>query len=142
MRLLQSEGAAALLHCGDLTNVEIVHACAVLPCYYVLGNNDDSHEELGAAITAAGGINLGLGGEIELGGKRIALTHGDNLRLMNSLLRDRPDYLMFGHSHVKEDRTESRTRRINPGALHRASVYTVAILDLVTDDLRYLVISA
>ena len=40
VELLLAEGAEALIHCGDLTVPEIVPICAVLPCYFVFGNND------------------------------------------------------------------------------------------------------
>jgi putative phosphoesterase len=142
MHIFETEKVSAVLHCGDLTTAEIVHACGVLPSYFVLGNNDYQETRLRAAIEAVGGTYLGFGGVLELGGRRIGLTHGDDLRLYRSLLREKPDYLMFGHSHVKEDSRESGTRRINPGALHRASQYTVAVLDLVSDELRYFVIEA
>jgi predicted phosphodiesterase len=56
------------------------------------------------------------------------------------LLVARPDYLLSGHSHYPADRRDGPTRRINPGALHRADEYTVALLGLESDELRFLTV--
>jgi putative phosphoesterase len=48
------------------------------------------------------------------------------------------DYVFHGHTHRRDDYREAGMRIINPGALHRAAVKTVALLDLSTDDLRFI----
>ena len=135
---LVAEGAEALIHCGDLTGPAVVRACAALPSYYVFGNNDYDEDALRRAITTAGGVCLDRGGEVTFAGRRLAVTHGDSAKEVRRLAAARPDYLLFGHSHVPVDDREGPTRWINPGALHRASSWTVAILDLPTDTLRFL----
>ena len=40
IQLLHAEGAEVLIHCGDLTDPDIVGICTKLPCYFVFGNND------------------------------------------------------------------------------------------------------
>ena len=138
IQLLQAAGAEALVHCGDLMGPEIVAACAVLPCYFVFGNNDDDIPALRKAMTAAGAICLEWAGEVVLAGKRVAVAHGHMGSDVRRLLAARPDYLLSGHSHIAHDRMDGPTRRINPGALHRADQFTVALLDLKSDDLRFL----
>jgi putative phosphoesterase len=139
--LLKAEGAEALIHCGDLTTPDIVYQCAELPSTFVLGNNDFDEAGLRAAIELIGGVFLGQGGEVTLGDRRIAVTHGDSTRELRRLTAEGPDYLFFGHTHQSADRRDGPTRLINPGALHRARVWTVAMLDLATDDLRILSVS-
>jgi putative phosphoesterase len=135
---LRAEGAEALAHCGDLTGPAAVAACAALPCYFALGNNDaDDVPALLRAMEEAGGICLGWGGTVTLAGKRVAVTHGHMHTDVRRLLAERPDYLLSGHSHLASDTRVGPTRRINPGALHRAAAYTVALLDLATDELRF-----
>jgi predicted phosphodiesterase len=56
------------------------------------------------------------------------------------LLAARPDYLLSGHAHIPGDRRDGPTRRINPGALDRADEFTVALLDLGADDVRFLTV--
>lgn len=66
------------------------------------------------------------------------VTHGDRPKKVRQLRETEPDYLLYGHSHVADDRLDGATRWINPGALHRTAVPSVALLDLLADDLRFL----
>jgi len=134
--LLVAEGAEALVHCGDLTGPDIVYECAVLPGTYVLGNNDFDERGLRHAMAVVGGTCLGRGGEVVLGGKRIAVVHGDRPGDVRRLAGAGPDYLLYGHTHRAADERMGPTRWINPGALHRAAVRTVTLLDLEADSLR------
>ena len=138
--LLAAEGAEALIHCGDLTSPEVVHAVAEAgpTCSYVLGNNDFELEAIARAIRSTGGNDLGWAGEVTMAGKRIAVTHGHLAGEFRRLLRSLPDYLLFGHSHQPLDERDGPIRRINPGALHRAREWTVALLDLDADSVRFL----
>jgi putative phosphoesterase len=138
VRLLVAEGAALLIHCGDFTMPAVVEELAGLPTYVVLGNNDFDENGLRRAVALIGGTFLGRGGVFECAGKRLAVTHGDLSRELRRLTEQAPDYLFFGHSHAFEDRREGSTRWINPGALHRAPEWTVALLDLNTDTLTRL----
>jgi putative phosphoesterase len=139
VRLLQAEGAKVLVHCGDLTGPAVVAACTVLPCYFTFGNHDaDGVPGLERAASETGAVCLEWGAEVVLADKRVAVTHGHMSTDVRRLLAARPDYLLSGHSHRAGDRYDGPTRRINPGALHDADEYTVALLDLGTDDLRFL----
>ena len=140
VELLTSGGAEALIHCGDVTGPEIVRVCGVLPSYFVFGNNDDGDPALRRAIERMGGVCLGWAGEVPLAGKRIAVVHGHLTRDVRRLAAGQPDYLLFGHSHHPTDRRQGRTRWINPGALHRAAKYTVALLEPETDFLQFLAV--
>ncbi|MBY0527130.1 MAG: metallophosphatase family protein [Gemmataceae bacterium] len=139
VEMLLEAGVEALFHCGDLTGPDIVHACVGAPAYFVFGNNDDeSLLALRRAMAEMNAVCLEWGGEVTLAGKRIAMVHGHMTRDLRPLQQARPDYLLSGHSHMAHDFREGPTRRINPGALHRAAEFTVAVLDLDTDELRFL----
>lgn len=139
VRCLLDAGAKALFHCGDLSSPEIVAACCELPFYFTFGNHDaDSVPHLQKAALEFGAKCLGWGGEIQIASKRIALVHGHLTFDLKPLLKAEPDYLFSGHSHIAGDWMEGKTRRINPGALHRADEYSVALLNLTNDELRYL----
>jgi putative phosphoesterase len=144
IQLLQAEGAQVLFHCGDLTDPDIVNICAELPCYFVFGNNDAYRvDEIQAAINQAdGAVCLDWGGEVELAGQRIAVTHGHLIKDYRRLLATNPDYLFAGHTHIAADHREGVTRFINPGALHRAQEFTIAILNLENDNLKFLPVPA
>jgi predicted phosphodiesterase len=83
---------------------------------------------------------LGASGVLTLAGKTIAITHGDDARIMSRFQRAGHDYLLTGHTHLRHDRRMEGTRWINPGALYRAAVKSVALLDLSTDTLDFVTI--
>lgn len=139
VELLRDAKAEVLLHCGDITGPEIIYACAVMPAYFTFGNHDaDRVPELEAAIAAAKGICLSWGGVVELAGRWIALTHGHMRNDVRRALATTPDYLFTGHTHQAGDWLDGATRRINPGALHDADGFSVALVDLATDEVRFL----
>ena len=140
--LLLSKGAQHLIHCGDVGSQSVLDALAgEVPAAFVWGNTD--HDRAGLRRYAA---SLKIEcfdtfGELDLAGKRIAVTHGDDARRVRQILADQQhDYLLVGHTHVREDRRVGRVRLINPGALYRAAEKTVALLDLAGDDLRFLTV--
>ena len=134
---LCAEGVSALIHCGDLTSPPIVAACSVLPSYFTLGNHDaDAVPELRSAAIEYGAVCLGWGGIVELNGKKIGVAHGHLTSDLQKVLVESPDYLLTGHLHFPMITYTGNVRRINPGALHRAAEYTVAVLDLATDEVR------
>lgn len=137
---LGREGAVALVHCGDFTSPNLVGLFRGKRSFLCLGNNDEE-SRIRAAALAAGATWLGEGDLFELGGRRLAASHGDSLRLRKQLLALAPDFLFVGHSHRRENRREGSTRIVNPGALHRATSFTVAIVDLATDSVRFLPVS-
>jgi putative phosphoesterase len=138
VEMLTAAGAEALIHCGDLLSPDIVDACGVLPFYFVFGNNEDDWPALRRASKEVKATCLEWGGEVTLAGKRIAVTHGHLQSDVRRLLAAKPDYFLYGHSHIRADRREAGIRRINPGALHRADEYTVAVLDLESDKLQFI----
>lgn len=140
VKLLRDEGAEVLFHCGDLIEPDMVSVCSIMPCYFVFGNNDcDSVQAIRSEISlTSGAVCLEWAGEVTVGGKRIAMTHGHLHKDLKRLLAAEPDYLFSGHSHQTDDCRHGVTRRINPGALHRARTYSVALLNLEDDELRFL----
>jgi hypothetical protein len=138
--MLRDEGVEQLIHCGDLTGREVVEICSVLPCTFVFGNNDYDLPELRVAIEDTNGQCLEWGGVLTLAGRRIAVTHSHILKEYRRLIAERPDYLLFGHTHDASDEQRDGIRFINPGALHRAREHTVATLDLEKDAVRFLMV--
>jgi uncharacterized protein len=141
IELLREAGAEALIHCGDLASPPIVTACAALPCWFVFGNHDaDNVPTLQQAALEAGAVCLGWAGEVMFNDCRIAVAHGHMRDDIRWALTAQPDYLLSGHSHIASDSHVGLVRRIYPGALHEAEQFTVALLDLCTDELRFLIL--
>jgi putative phosphoesterase len=139
---LRAAGAQFLIHCGDVGGERILDLLAGIPCAFVWGNNDYDR----ASLTRYA-VELGLqcGGdfaELQFAGKKIAVTHGDSAKLIrNAMAEDAGyDYLFLGHTHIPANDRVGRLRIVNPGALHRAARKTVALVDLINDVVRHLVV--
>jgi putative phosphoesterase len=143
IQMLRDQGAEVLIHCGDLSSPPIVQACAALPFWFVFGNHDaDTVPCLEEAAIEYGVNCLGWAGVVDLDDKRVAVAHGHMSYDIRWALKGRPNYLLSGHSHIASDRYDGLVRRINPGALHEADEYSVALLDLETDGLQFLTVPA
>lgn len=139
MKLLQDGGAEFYIHCGDVGGEQIIDQLAGMKSALVWGNNDWDRRELTRYAEALGIQAFQSCGELELGGKFFAVTHGDDARLVRQIVeQQKHDYLLLGHSHVRTDQRVGKIRIINPGALHRASQKSVALLDTATDALKFL----
>ena len=139
VRVLRQRGAEFLIHCGDVGSIHVLDHLAGFPACFVWGNTDWDRIGLQRYASTIGVQCFGGFGELNLGGKQIALLHGDDAKLKQKLLSDqRHDYLLQGHSHIREDRKIGRVRIVNPGALHRANPKTVALIDTTTEAVDFL----
>lgn len=142
IEMLCDAGADVLFHCGDLTTPPILELCGVRPGYFVFGNNDaDDVVELQHAAADCGVTCLGWGDVVELSGKRYGMVHGHLTTDLRRVVALEPDYLFSGHSHSRYDEQVGSIRRINPGALHRADEFTVALLDTEADSLQFFTVA-
>lgn len=141
VEILINAGAAALVHCGDLASPEIVALCAVRPSYFVFGNHDaDLVPHLEEAARQCGATCLGWGGVIELSGKKVGVIHGHLATDRRRVEALAPDYILSGHCHAAFDFVDEGIRRINPGALFRASEFSVGLLDLESGELEFMAV--
>lgn len=136
--LLLAEKVEAVLHCGDIGSETILHQLTAIfgpsgiPVHAVLGNVDyDDYPDVGVTMH-------GRFADLKLGGRRIAVIHGDDYRgLQEAASSGRYDFVFTGHTHQRDDRTVGRTRVINPGAVQRTLEPGGAVLDLKSGALRY-----
>lgn len=137
---LQAAGATRFLHCGDVETEQVLDQLAGLDAHVVFGNCDP------ARPLARYAERLGLQvhhpmGRMEVDGRTLAFTHGDDPDLMQAAIDEGADFLLHGHTHVRADRQVEATRVINPGALHRANPFTVALLVPATGELRWITVA-
>ncbi|MGL6072519.1 MAG: metallophosphoesterase family protein [Fimbriiglobus sp.] len=136
---LRQAGAEALIHCGDLTGPPIVEAICELPSWFVFGNHDcDSVPALRKAAEVCSVGCLEWGGVLELAGCKVGVVHGHMTTDLRRVLAQKPQFLLSGHSHLAGSSMVDGVLRINPGALHRADCYTVALLDLPSGHTEWL----
>ena len=154
LRVLEQAGAEVFVHCGDVGGEGVLDELAGRPAWVVLGNTDDPEawllehaRRLGLVAAAAGPM------PVALDGRTIQVFHGYEFAMTRLLQRTmelgavpadfgRCDYLVHGHTHIARDLRVGPVRVINPGALYRTALPTVAVLDLATDDLRFLAVEA
>ncbi|MGO8753399.1 MAG: metallophosphoesterase family protein [Thermoguttaceae bacterium] len=130
VRMFQSLGVEQVIHCGDIGTPEIVALLARWPAHFVFGNVD-SPGLLQRAIRESGGICHGQIGTLDLEAKRIAFLHGDDSRLLESVIVEgRWDLVCHGHTHMAGHHCVGRTMVLNPGALHRTAHPSVAVVEL------------
>lgn len=111
--------ADAIIHCGDWnTPLAVKQFSRVkIPVYGVLGNADIDP-----------GIKIKMQKakikykedflELKLNGWIIGICHYPT-KLDGVIKSQKYDLLLHGHTHLKRDETQGRTRIVNPGALHR-----------------------
>ena len=141
VRTLLENKAEYLVHCGDVGGTDVLDALAGHPAMFVFGNNDYDKSPL---MKYAAMFDIACGGtygKLAFAGKRAVVTHGDDHRLITRLIREQQiDYLFLGHSHETLDEHQGKIHIINPGALYRASVKTVAVLDTETDAVKFIAV--
>jgi uncharacterized protein len=139
LRILRDRRAEFFAHCGDIGTQTCIDLLAGLPSAFVFGNTDWDRAGLARYAASIEVACYGNFASLELAGKKLAIMHGDDLRLKQQVLAAQEhDYLLLGHSHVKLDQRVGRTRVINPGALHRVAQKTVATLDTDADVLEFI----
>ena len=105
LRLLRERGAELLIHCGDIDDADTVRAFTGWTVHFVWGNCDSVHDRpmMEAAMRGIGATLHPSFGHLELEGRLIAWTHGDNHTLFRDLEQSNGyDYLFYGHTHVAE----------------------------------------
>lgn len=135
LALLTSRSVGHLIHCGDVGSDLVLDLLLEqqetgTPVTVVPGNVDEWDPGIGLYARSLG-VAFHQLARLELEGKHIAVHHGHDPRQMEELTGDAgPDLLFTGHTHLARDEQEGRTRVINPGAVYRASVPSVAVVEL------------
>lgn len=139
---IRQEEVTTLIHCGDLTGVEVASRLAGWRVIFTYGNGDFASGEIRETLLA---LNPESTAELVftgyLGGARIAVTHGHLPGQMDELLDLRLyEYVFHGHSHRQRDVRIKNSRVINPGALGGMHVEPrqFCLLDLDTGKAEYI----
>ncbi len=138
VQALSEHGAGMFIHLGDVETEAVIDELVGHDAHIVFGNCDYNIDGLTRharcmEVTVAHPI-----GRKSVAGKTIAFTHGHLPNLMKQPVDERVTYLLHGHSHEVRDEVIGTTRVINPGALFRAARYTVALLDPVNDEVKWI----
>jgi len=150
--LLQRLGAAAFVHCGDIGGARVLDALAGQRAWLVLGNTDLPEDGLGTYAQSLGLPAPASGPlRIELDGHTLIVAHGHEREFERLVVAHMGSamppgvpgaaFLLHGHTHVaRAQRLASGAWLVNPGALYRVGVPTVATLDLADASVRFWVV--
>ena len=155
--LLIDASAEAIVHCGDIENVEGIQLLgdSHLPSYLAAGNMDvsrfgrlqtaaDSCGVIFAADFVAVPLDDGDGDGDSMVRKYLAATHGKDEQLLDELIRgEQYPYVCHGHTHRTSDQRINSTRVLNPGALYHprgGTGRTVMLLDTDTDTVKIITV--
>ena len=130
-----------LIHCGDVTSIEVLQWLKAQPIILTFGNGDIENGEMKTTVMQFNSNNLAAYSfQGKIGDKQIGVTHGHIKEIMEGMLQSQKlDYIFSGHTHRRRDELIGKTRLINPGALGGMYYQTrsIAILDLDTDKLIF-----
>ena len=137
VKLLRDYGCTTLIHLGDVETSDVFDELAGNNVSMVFGNCDFVSRLQEYAIQSD--IDLQHpAGKLSIDGVGIGFLHGDDVNQYHRFLDDPEiDFVAHGHTHETRDEVVNNTRCINPGALHRASQYTVAVLDTQEESVTF-----
>lgn len=135
--LLVARGANCLVHCGDFEDPRCLDALAGLNAHICFGNCDNPADFEGYA-QALGIVAHHPTGHITLGAATIAFMHGDDSEAFDLEIARGVPWLFHGHTHDATDRVEQKTRVVNPGALYRATRFSVALVTPARGSVEFL----
>lgn len=142
LAIFREEGAARLIHCGDLTRPAVIEEFVGWRVNFVYGNGDYEQADLAYNVKHLledSSIGPEWGGEI--GGVRLAAIHGDiHHRMMDLIRGGLYAYVFRGHSHLRLDKLDGQARVINPGSLggKRSQTRSICVLDIATGEARFI----
>ncbi len=141
VRLLMEQHVELILHCGDIESPDTVRVFRPIPTHFVFGNWDKDRAKLATAIKEIGGTHSDSFGALELDGKRIAWVHSHERHQLRQLENaDFFDYVFYGHTHVREQHRTGKTLVANPGALFRANPKTCIVLDVISGEIKPIIV--
>lgn len=119
VEILNNYNLREVFHCGDWDSPQALDAFKGLnfPIQGVLGNCDSYLENYKEKLVLSGKIYIQQSPlTLDLEGRQIAVTHGDNEFLLQELIESQKfDLVLTGHTHEAEVGKQGKTRIINPG---------------------------
>jgi len=137
----RSKGVQTLIHCGDLTDLEIALQLVEFQVICTFGNGDWNANEIQRSLKYYHPDNFcGTVFRGEIDGVKIAATHGHLEGSVDNLVQSGEFAFVFhGHTHRRKHELIHHTHLINPGALggRKIEARSFAVLDLHNDQLMF-----
>lgn len=141
VKRLNKEKVELVLHAGDYVAPFVVPHFKPLKAHLigVFGNNDGDKELLKKRFAEIDADIRGEFAEVMIGGLKIAMLHGHNEELLNSLIGvNSYEVVVHGHTHVAKTYRKKKTLVINPGEAcgYLTGKSTIALLDTKTLEVK------
>lgn len=138
LNIFDKLGVELLVHCGDVGGQDVFAEFVGRSFRFVWGNTDVPTHGLRAFLNSVA-LPLPESSPLMLlqGGMRIAVFHGHEPAFPTAHRHLKTNYIFHGHTHVARDENMGNVRVINPGALHRAPVKTVASLETESNKVQF-----
>jgi uncharacterized protein len=142
LAICRESGIDTLIHCGDLTGLDMVPHMKGFRVIYTTGNMDYATGAIKKRFTKLRDDNFAgpvFRGHID--GVAIAATHGDmDSQLMDLIQSKQHEWIFHGHTHEKRNEVIHGVRVVNPGALGgmKKDPYSFCIVDLKTNDVEFI----
>ena len=142
VKYLNEQNVDFVLHAGDYVAGFVIPKFKMLNCKLigVFGNNDGDHELLKKRFSETTNCTIhDQFATITLDGYRIALLHGTETELLNTIIDSGYfNAVIHGHSHNKSIKKKGKTLAINPGELcgYLTGKTTLALLDTGKNEVK------
>ncbi len=138
---LNRERVELVLHAGDYIAPFVVSKFKPLRAKLVgvFGNNDAERDLLNRKFSEIGAQIRGRFAELKIEGLKIALLHGDEAELLDSIIKTNSyDIVVHGHTHQAVTRKEGDTLIVNPGEVcgYLSEQATFALVETETLDVK------
>ncbi len=131
-----------VIHCGDLTGLDLVSHFRGFRVIYTVGNMDSLTGTIKKKLEKMNEDNfVGTVYQGKLGGISVAATHGHiDGKVMELAQAGDVKWVFHGHTHEKRDEVVRGTRIVNPGALGGLGKgpRTFCVVDLAEDDVEFI----
>ena len=143
VKRLNEERVDLVLHAGDyIAPFSVLHFKSLkAKLVGIFGNNDGDHQFLKKRFKEINAEIRGKFAEVVVEGVKIAMVHGDNVELLESLIgTEGYDVVVHGHTHEAKIYKKGKTLVINPGEVfgYLSNTSTFALLDTKGMDAKIL----
>jgi len=138
---LNREKVDLVLHAGDYIAGFSVQRFKSLkaPLIGIFGNNDGDHDLIGKKFKELGAELRGRFAEVIVDGLKIAMLHGEEEGLLNSLVNaESYDFVVHAHTHKAKTYLKGKTVIVNPGEVcgYVSGKSTIALLNTETLEVK------
>ena len=138
---LNRENVDLVLHAGDyIAGFSVQHLKPLKARLIgIFGNNDGDHELIQKKFKELGAELRGRFAEVVVDGLRIAMLHGQEEELLNSLISaGGHDLIVHGHTHEAKTHQKGKTLIVNPGEVcgYVSGKSTIATLNTKTREVK------